>query len=181
MVQSQTKEQRRLLATKRYNRLQLSIVQEQAIDLLISGQNDRQVAEALHVHRVSITRWRRYHPGFQASLNYRRRLLAESSQDKLRTLVYAALDALLDDLGYPGKTRTRVALDVFHRGTGLGLGLVSDEETDPDKIVDRLAKEAEEEARYRAILPEPSDAYREATLEDLLNKANEPPPEDPTI
>ena len=38
---------------------QLTPKQQTAIDLLLAGKNDRETAEALAVHRTTISRWRR--------------------------------------------------------------------------------------------------------------------------
>ncbi len=136
---------------------------------------------------MTVTRWRLYHPGFQATLNHRRRLLGESTRDKLRTLYDAVVDALLDGLLPNVENRTEVALDLSRHG-GLGrISLGSSGETDPDAIIDREdeARERRELKRLLAIGISPSfadklAAHREATIEDLPRKANEPPPKAPT-
>ena len=54
----------RALATQRYKGLhELTIAQLNAIDLLVGGKTDKEVAGALGVHRVTVTPWRLYHPG----------------------------------------------------------------------------------------------------------------------
>lgn len=156
---------------------------EQAIELLLTGQNDRQVAEELGIHRVTVSRWRLYHPAFRAVLNQRRNLLVAGIQDKFRALVAAAFDTMLDIVRTPGPDQTDVARDVFHRATAQGLSLGPSGETDPYMIVEHEAKAKNDrhEARLRARdRGEVTVADWEATHEDLLWKANEPPPEDPT-
>jgi hypothetical protein len=187
MVQTQRRSSARLLATKRYNSLQRTILQERAIGLLLSGQRDQQVADELGIHRVTVTRWRLYDPWFQATLNHRRRLLVESTQDKLRTLYDAVLDALLDGLLPNVENRTEVALDLSHHGALNRISLGSSGETDPDAIIDREdeARERREQKLLIAIGISPSfadslAAHREATIDDLDRKANEPPPKDAT-
>jgi hypothetical protein len=169
----------RFLATPRYNLLQLSIQQERAIDLLMTGQRDREVADELRIHRVTVNRWRLHHPGFQATLNQRRRLLEESSEDKLRELQFAVLDALIDSVRAPGPNRTRVALDLFRNGAARVVNRGSQGETDPDKIIDHFATELQRRAQQLDLLREPSEASRQAALEVLLLLAG-PPEEAPT-
>lgn len=40
----------------------LSVKQENAIDMLVTGGTDSEVAAAVGVHRVTVTRWRLYDP-----------------------------------------------------------------------------------------------------------------------
>lgn len=74
--------------------LKLSVTQENVIDRLVAGDSDQQAADAVGVHRTSVTRWRLHHPGFQASLNERRQQVFGSAVDKLRSLTHRALDTL---------------------------------------------------------------------------------------
>ncbi|GFN22439.1 helix-turn-helix domain-containing protein [Thermanaeromonas sp. C210] len=43
----------------------LSIEQLNAIDLLVLGKTDKEVAEAVGVHRCTVTSWRLYNPYFE--------------------------------------------------------------------------------------------------------------------
>jgi hypothetical protein len=45
------------------------VQQENAIDLLVTGATDREAAESVKVHRVTVTKWRNYDPAFAAELN----------------------------------------------------------------------------------------------------------------
>ena len=60
----------------------LSQKQLTAIDMILTGLNDREVAEALGVGRNTVNKWRNHNEDFQAELNERRRELKE---DKKRT------------------------------------------------------------------------------------------------
>ena len=51
---------------------QLTPQQETAIDLILAGQNDREVAEAVGKSRSTINVWRNRDPLFMATLNDRR-------------------------------------------------------------------------------------------------------------
>ena len=52
---------------------QLTPKQQAAIDLLLSGKNDRETAEAVGAHRTTISRWRLHDLAFVDELNRRRR------------------------------------------------------------------------------------------------------------
>jgi len=143
-------------ATARYRRAQgLTVEQENAIDLLLTGATDRDVAEAVGVHRVTVTRWRNYDPHFQASLNRRRKEIWSSSTDRLRAMLPRALDRLERELE-EGPGGWRVAVSLLEM-TGLGspgrgahetLGSVGIGSTNAESII---------EAEARARRPDPLD------------------------
>jgi hypothetical protein len=66
---------------------------ENAIDLLITGKPDREVAEAVVVSRQTISEWRR-NPVFMAELNRRRQALWADGHERLRHMVMTAIDRL---------------------------------------------------------------------------------------
>jgi Helix-turn-helix of insertion element transposase len=72
----------------------LSIEQHNAIDLLVYGKPDREVAEAIGVTRETVTRWRNENPYFIAELNQKREELWRAAHDKLRGLVGKAIETL---------------------------------------------------------------------------------------
>jgi len=76
----------------------LSIDQENAIDLLIQGQNDRQVAEAIGVTRQTVCDWRNHNPDFAAELAARRADYWGAHTGRLRHIASAAIDVLAADL-----------------------------------------------------------------------------------
>ncbi len=56
-------------ATKSYNSdRELTIEQQRAIDELVLGKSDQEVAESIGVHRVTVTKWRLYDAHFQRIL-----------------------------------------------------------------------------------------------------------------
>ena len=73
---------------------QLSIEQENAIDLLIQGKPDKEVAAAVGVARQTVTTWRNHNADFAAELNIRRREIWGSQEDRLRQLVAKAVTVL---------------------------------------------------------------------------------------
>jgi hypothetical protein len=76
----------------------LSIEQQNAIDLLILGKSDREVAEEVGVSRPTVTDWRNHNEHFAAELNRRRQEVWGAHTERLRTLVAQAVDALADNL-----------------------------------------------------------------------------------
>jgi FixJ family two-component response regulator len=61
----------------------LSVTQENAIDLLVQGHNDRQVAEAIGVRRETVCNWRNHNLRFLVELSRRRRDLRRSHTNRL--------------------------------------------------------------------------------------------------
>ena len=84
--------------TKTNKTQQLSIVQENAIDLLIIGKSDREVSESVKVNRSTVNQWQNHNPFFVAELNRRRKSVWGSEENRLRSLVSKAVDVLEEDL-----------------------------------------------------------------------------------
>jgi hypothetical protein len=82
------------LDDKRLHARGLTVAQLNAVDLLASGRNDREVAELLGLARPTVCKWRLYHPEFIAALNQRRAEVWCSGIDRLRSLIPQALDVL---------------------------------------------------------------------------------------
>jgi len=83
------------MAQKQYKREQgLTIEQLNAIDMLITGQSDQAVADAVGVSRPTVTSWRLYDPYFQAELNKRRKEVWGAATDRMRALLPKALDVI---------------------------------------------------------------------------------------
>ncbi|MEH7610770.1 hypothetical protein [Gottfriedia acidiceleris] len=98
--------------TKGYKREQgLTIEQLNAVDLLITGKTDQEVADEVGVNRVTITKWRNYDIYFQAELNKRRKEIWSVSIDKIRALLPKAIERLEkevdSDIGW------KVALEII--------------------------------------------------------------------
>ena len=66
---------------------------ENAIDLLITGKPDREVAVAVGVSRQTIAQWRQ-HPLFIAELNQRRHTLWAEAHVRLHALIGGAVDVI---------------------------------------------------------------------------------------
>jgi hypothetical protein len=133
----------------------LTIEQQNAIDLLVTGITDAEAGAAVGVSRVTVSKSRTKDPFFQAELNRRRAELWAGSVDRLRNLLPAALDALEQEIR-SGKNGWRAALEVVRvagldwskEKTSIGSYLVGP--TSPESIVDSLA---------RARRPHPLDEF----------------------
>lgn len=114
---------------------QLSIEQENAIDWLIQGKRDREVAEAVKVNRSTVNHWRNHDAVFIAELNARREELWNCETERLRTLVEKAVDVLKSDLDSEDlKLRQSAAVHLL-RAVGLyGADLKPTGQTNPDAI-----------------------------------------------
>ena len=83
------------MGQKEYKREQgLTIQQQNAIDLLVTGKTDQAVADAVGVARPTVTSWRLYDPYFEAALNQRRKEVWGASADRIRALLPKAFDTL---------------------------------------------------------------------------------------
>jgi len=128
------------MATKNYGRLQLSVQQETAIDLLAAGRSDSATAETVGCHPVTLRKWRAYHPSFQAALNARRAELWSGAADQLRALLPRALDVLAASLDDPDN-RVSAAVQVIKLAGLEKLGAPVGE-TDGERILDELVRES---------------------------------------
>lgn len=103
-------------ATKSNRTLQnstLTVAQENAVDALVAGMRDAEVATLVGVNRVTVTKWRLYQPHFQAAINERRQAIWSASVERLRSLVPLALTALSDELKVGSRNRLQAALGVL--------------------------------------------------------------------
>ncbi|MDP9470318.1 MAG: hypothetical protein M3Q71_06565 [Chloroflexota bacterium] len=124
----------------------LSVEQENAIDLLVSGTSDRETAAAVGVSRQTVCGWRNHHPAFIAALNARRLETWGASSDRLRALLPKALDCLegaitgeAPDWKAAAKVVELAGLD--RQGAGVpNLGPSSIGPTDPEAVLDAEAR-----------------------------------------
>lgn len=115
---------------------QLTIEQENAIDLLLQGKSDREVAEAVGVSRQTVTEWRNRNALFAAELNRRRQEVWGGQTERLRQLVAQAVSVLEEDLQQKQDLRLRQAAAVhILRAVGLyGVNLAPRGATDPEGV-----------------------------------------------
>ncbi|MED4182079.1 hypothetical protein [Priestia megaterium] len=125
--------------TKSYKREQgLTIEQLNAIDLLVGGKTDQEVANKINVNRVTVTKWRNYDIYFQAELNKRRKEIWGASIDKMRALVPKAMERLEQE--FDSKYGWKIALEII-KLAGLENNLLKNiGHDDADKILTELAE-----------------------------------------
>ncbi|MCA9119317.1 MAG: hypothetical protein H6822_06240 [Planctomycetaceae bacterium] len=112
----------------------LTIQQENAIDVLVTGANDTETAERVGVNRVTVSKWRLYDPWFQAELNKRRAELWGSAGRQFQALLPKAIETLGRELT-EGENGWKAALEVL-RMAGLPLTTFEAGPTDGEQIVD---------------------------------------------
>jgi transcriptional regulator with XRE-family HTH domain len=146
----------------------LSIEQLNAIDVLITGASDREVAEKVGVSRQVVTNWRLYHPEFQAELGRRREAVWSLSADKMRSLLpraLAILDETFDDSKNPD--RLKLALEIINR-SGIFEAFKSGHHTDAMRII-----EAKTPSKSFMVLDQPDEASKMETMRRLHKQLKE--------
>jgi hypothetical protein len=116
----------------------LSIEQQNAIDLLILGKSDKEVAEAVGVNRTTIWEWRTTHPLFMATLERRRAEVWRQPQERLRSLLSKAVENLGQAVA-SGDLKTSIevlkAVGMYGDGTMNAI-----REQDPEKLIRQQAE-----------------------------------------
>ena len=72
----------------------LTIVQEKAVFLIISGLTDQDVADELGMARQTVNSWKNRDSAFIARLNLERQVTWSAHREKLRSMVTKAVDIL---------------------------------------------------------------------------------------
>ncbi len=143
----------------------LTIEQENAIDLLVQGLSDREVAEKVNVSRETVTRWRNENPHFQAELNRKRKEIWGAAQSRLRALVMDAVQTLENEVK---EGNWRASVEVL-KAVGLyGSDLQPFGLTDPEVI---MMKEAETWAKKAIEKELPSEDPQERLLDQLTEES----------
>jgi transcriptional regulator with XRE-family HTH domain len=83
-------------SSKILQKIELSVEQLNAIELLITGASDQAVADQVGVSRQTITDWRNNNDEFAAQLERKRQALWVSHEDDLRSLITKAVEILRD-------------------------------------------------------------------------------------
>ncbi len=156
----------------------LSVEQENAIDLLVSGTSDRETAKAVGVSRQTVCGWRNHHPAFVAALNARRLETWGASSDRLRALLPKALDCLegaitgeAPDWKAAAKVVELAGLD--RQGAGVpNLGPYSIGPTDPEAVIEAEVKKRRYDP-YQDIIDggRVTETERRAVLRELTDLA----------
>lgn len=112
----------------------LTMPQLNAIDLLAAGKTDKDTAEALGLHRTTVSKWRLYDPHFSAALNRRRAEVWSAGVDKLRALIPKALAVLEAHMKHRGPSQLKAAAIILKLVPLTALAEAPGP-TDPDEIV----------------------------------------------
>ena len=80
------------------NQDNLTVMQEKAIQLLMTGGSDQAVADELDIARQTVNNWRHNDAAFAARFNAERQALWSTHREKLRSLVAQAVDVLAEDM-----------------------------------------------------------------------------------
>jgi hypothetical protein len=116
----------------------LSIEQQNAIDLLILGKSDKEVAEAVGVNRTTIWEWRTAHPIFMTSLERQRAEVWRQPQERLRSLLSKAVENLgqaVESGDLKASIELLKAVGMYGDGTMNAIG-----EQDPEKLIRQQAE-----------------------------------------
>ena len=80
------------------NKDDLTVIQEKAIQLLMTGLSDQAVADELDIARQTVNNWKHNDAAFAARFNAERQALWSTHREKLRSLVAQAVDVLAEDM-----------------------------------------------------------------------------------
>jgi hypothetical protein len=108
---------------------------EQAIALILAGETDQAIADAVGVTRQTVNGWRNHHPEFIAELNQRRAVIWEGHTERLRGMAAGALDTLEAALQDDDPKEARAAAVHILKACGLyGQSLQPQGMIDPEAI-----------------------------------------------
>jgi hypothetical protein len=151
----------------------VTVQQEHAIDLFVTGRNDVEVAAALRVHRTTVTRWRLHHLGFRAALSRRRHEVWGAAADRFRGMLDSAVDVLQRQLADDDPSVSFRAARLLVQMAGAGRFVPPDQPTDPLALLDEHARDM----RRAALADDPTerpvrDTDRVAALNNLYRRFN---------
>src|SRR5258706_2852981 len=161
----------------------LTSEQRLAIHLLLLGQTDQNVADAVHLERSSITRWRLYHPTFRAELNRQREALWLNHADRIRAIAASALDVLQNHLSRTSERSSfRAAISILRLAAKITPPIGPTDEW--DLLAQHLVDDVREDQRYGGNMRWPPRKKDPDDRRDYLlrKSANLPPslPPDPS-
>jgi len=140
-----------------------------AIDLLILGKTDREVAEAVGVRRETVTKWHK-NPFFSAELSIRREELWAEAKLRLKSLVYEAVNVLTRGLS---STDEKVAITAaVHVLKTVGLYGEVKQDFGPDTPEEAVWKQAKKMKlqRYMALRP---DSFCEWAVKNRMEELSQ--------
>ena len=153
-------------------KITLNEKQESAIELILQGLNDGEIAERVGVSRQSVNTWRNHDESFMEALQVRRGILQEVHMNQLEQLVTESIEVLREALGEQDqKTRLKTAMYVlkFSGLQGYAKGTLGQkkEESSEDLLHQALQELAEETGfrdKYGFSLGHPARAQRPKDL-----------------
>jgi hypothetical protein len=145
----------------------LSVRQQNALDLIVRGYADREVAAVVGMSRERVCIWRNHDVDFIAELNRRRQAVWGASLDRLRSILSRSLDVIQRDLdSKDSETRLKTAQAVLGRFT---IPLQDVTRTGPTTAQDVLLAKAVEKQRELTAHLDPLEALtREPPLSTVL-------------
>jgi len=146
---------------------ELTVAQLNAVDLLVAGQSDREVAATVGVTRQTVGGWRNYNPWFRAELTRRRNEVWRTSGDRLRALIPKALATLEGGLHEYAADPVKAALAVLKLAGAERLVAPPDDD-EPEEALAIIDAEARRRGDVLATLTNPpvSDYARTEVLAD---------------
>ena len=159
----------------------LTVAQQNAIDLLVTGKSDGEVAAAVGVSHQTVCGWRNYNPWFRAELTRRRNEIWRSSGDRLRALIPRALAVLEAELVCEFAIDPMKAALAVLKLAGAARLVAPPDEDEPEEALERLDAEARRRADVLEVLakPEVNDWQRAEVLADWSARAAEDAPPEP--
>jgi len=119
--------------------------QENAIELILQGMNDSQVAAQVGVSRQWVNMWRNHDEAFIQALQERKHLLQEIHMNQLIQLVELSLGVIQQALqGVDEKTKLKTALQVLRISGLQGYTQPLAETTEEDRVKKALLEALEE-------------------------------------
>ena len=150
----------------------LSVQQEQAIELFVTGRRDVEVAAALRIHRTTVTRWRLHHLGLRAALSRRRQEVWGAAGDRFRGMLDSAVDVLQRQLADDDPSVSFRAARLLVQMAGGPLA-PPDQPTDPLALLDEHARRTRRSTLADDPAERPVQAVdRVAALKDLIRRSN---------
>jgi hypothetical protein len=152
--------------------------QHLAIELIIAGKSDREVAEATNSSRETICRWRNHNFLFISELNLKRQELWYSANERLRAMVHRALDVLEKNLEAGNDVKT--AIEVLKSANLYGNMEPPSSDTNSDIILLKRAAEMAQQAFNAKICPGKSQTERqlaESFARQFMNDQEEQDPQ----
>lgn len=147
-------------------KVRLSPQQASAVDLMVEGACDAEVARVLGVHRSTVSRWRQFHPAFIAELNRRRDGTLDAAADQLRQTTRRAMAIIRERLDATDRPdlQLRAAIGLL-RMLGVGTRAAQVGPTSADQFIDDQVHAARRQKREFI-----DNGEREAVVLDLARR-----------